>query len=154
MSRSDGGGNYVKIKSMKAVLPQPVHESYKRHRKQRTLQIILPVALAVVLWIALIVLISVATFSRNGDVARWAAVSTMWLASHVFVLQFVFLALLAGMVYLLGRLLGIAPVYTGKAQEVVQKLMIRIRLLADKLVKPVIFLDSVGASLNRLLGRK
>jgi hypothetical protein len=139
---------------MKAVLPQPVHESYKRHRKQRTLQIILPVALAVVLWIALIVLISLATFSRNGDVARWAAVSTMWLASHAFVLQFVFLALLAGMVYLLGRLLGIAPVYTGKAQEVVQKLMIRIRLLADKLVKPVIFLDSVGASLNRLLGRK
>jgi hypothetical protein len=139
---------------MKAVLPQPVHESYKRHRKQRTIQIILPVVLAAVLCIGLIVLISVATFSGNGDVARWAAISTMWLASHVFVLQFVFLALLAGMIYLLGRLLGITPIYTGKAQDFVQKLMIRIRLLADKLVKPVIFWDSVGASINRLVGRK
>ena len=139
---------------MKAVLPQPIHESYRRHRKQRTLQIILPVMLAALLCIALIVLISVATFGGNGDVARWAAISTMWLASHVFVLQFVFLALLAGIIYLLGRLLGIAPVYTGKAQDFVQKVMIRIRLLADKLVKPVIFWDSVGASINRLLGRK
>jgi len=154
VSCSDGGGNYVKIKSMKAVLPQPVHESYKRHRKQRTTQIILPVALAVVLCIGFVVLISVATFGGNGDVARWAAISSMWLASHVFVLQFVFLALLIGMVYLFTRLLGIAPVYTGKAQDFVQKLAIRIRLIADKIVKPVIFVDSVGASLNRLLGRK
>jgi hypothetical protein len=52
------------------------------------------------------------------------------------------------------RLLNITPVYTGIAQDFVHKLMIRIRLLADKVVKPVIFWDSVGASINRLLGRK
>jgi hypothetical protein len=40
------------------------------------------------------------------------------------------------------------------AQDFVHKLMIRIRLIADKLVKPVIFLDSVGASINRLIGRR
>ena len=117
-------------------------------------QIILPMTLSGLVFIALIVLISMATFGGNGDVARWAAISTMWLASHVFILEFIFLALLGGMIYLLGRLLGIAPIYTGKAQDLVHMLMIRIRLLADKLVKPVIFLDSVGASINRLLGRK
>jgi hypothetical protein len=117
-------------------------------------QIILPMLLSALVFVASIVLISMATFGGNGDVARWGAIATMWLASHVFVLEFVFLALLAGIIYLLGRLLGIAPLYTGKAQDFVQKIMIRIRLLADKLVKPVIFWDSVGASINRLIGRK
>jgi hypothetical protein len=139
---------------MKAVLSKPVHESYKRHRRQLMSQIILPMALTGLVFIGLIVLISVSTFSGNGDVARWAAISSMWLASHVFVLEFIFLALLVGMIYLLGRLLGITPIYTEKAQDFVHKLMIRIRLLADKLVKPVIFWDSVGASINRLVGRK
>jgi hypothetical protein len=78
----------------------------------------------------------------------------MWLASHVFVLEFVFLALLVGIIYLLGRLLGITPIYTGQAQNFVHKLMIRIRLAADAAAKPFIFLDSIGASINRLLGRK
>jgi len=117
-------------------------------------QIILPMVLSGLVFIALIVLISLATFGGNGDVARWAAISTMWLASHVFVLEFVFLALLVGIIYLLGRLLGITPTYTGKAQNLVHRLMIRIRLAADAAVKPVIFLDSVGASINRFLGRK
>ena len=146
--------NYAKIKTMKAISPKPVHESYKRHRRQLMSQIILPMVLAALVFIALIVLISLATFGGNGDVARWAAISTMWLASHVFVLEFVFLALLVGIIYLLGRLLGITPIYTGQAQNFVHKLMIRIRLAADAAAKPFIFLDSIGASINRLLGRK
>jgi hypothetical protein len=139
---------------MNAISPKPVHESYKRHRRQLMSQIILPMVLSGLVFIALIVLISLATFGRNGDVARWAAISTMWLASHVFVLEFVFLALLVGIIYLLGRLLGITPTYTGKAQNIIHMLMIRIRLAADAAVKPIIFLDSVGASINRFLGRK
>lgn len=117
-------------------------------------QIILPMVLSGLVFIALIVLISLATFGGNGDVARWSAISMMWLASHVFVLQFIFLALLVGIIYLLGRLLGIVPNYTGMAQGLVHKLMIRIRLAADAAVKPVIFVDSIGASINRFLGRK
>ena len=139
---------------MKAVLSQPVHESYKRHRKQLTGQIILPVIVAAFLCIASIVLINIATFRDNGDVARWAAISTIWIVIPIIVTSLIFLAVLVGLIYLLGKLLNITPTYTGKAQDFVHKLMIRIRLAADKLAKPVIFLDSVGASLNRLLGRK
>jgi hypothetical protein len=139
---------------MKAVLPQPVHESYKRHRKQRTMQIILPMVLASLLCIASIVLINLATFRGNGDVARWGAIATIWIAIPVMVASLLFLALTGGLVYLLGKLLKIAPVYTGMAQDFVHKLMIRIRLAADAIVKPVISLDSVGASINRFLGRK
>ncbi len=139
---------------MKAVLPNPVHESYKRHRKQLTGQIILPVIVAVLLCIASIVLLNIATFRDNGDVARWAAISTIWIVIPIMIASLIFLAVLVGLVYLLGRLLKITPHYTGLAQDFIHKLAIRIRLVADKLVKPVIFLDSVGASINRFLGRK
>jgi hypothetical protein len=139
---------------MKAVLPQPVHESYRKHRKQRTAQIILPVLFAVLLCIVSIVFLNIATFRDNGDVARWAAVSTIWIVIPIMIASLIFLAVLAGLIYLLGKLLHITPTYTGKAQDFIHKLAIRIRLAADKLVKPVIFLDSVGASINRLLGRK
>src|SRR5262247_2618563 len=101
---------------MKAKLSQPVHESYLKHRKQRTWQIVMPVILAAVLLIALIVLINIATFRNNGDVARWAAVSTMLILVPIMIGLFIMLALLVGLVYLLGRLLGITPRYTGLAQ--------------------------------------
>jgi heme/copper-type cytochrome/quinol oxidase subunit 2 len=139
---------------MKAVLPKPVHESYQRHRRQLISQILLPMVIAALLFVAMIVLINVATFRSNGDVARWAAISTLWIVIPIMIVSLIFLAVLVGLVYLMKRLLNITPVYTGMAQDLVHKLMIRIRLLADQLVKPVIFWDSVGASINRLVGRK
>jgi hypothetical protein len=139
---------------MNAVPPKPVHASYQRHRRQVTLQIILPMVLTGLLFLAACGWITFATFRWNGDVARWAAISTIWIAIPVMIVSLVFLFLLAGIIYLLARLLGIAPVYTHKAQNFVQKLGIRIRLAANASVKPVIFLDSIGATIKALFGRK
>jgi hypothetical protein len=139
---------------MKAVLPEPVHESYLRHRRQRTTQIILPIVLAALLFVASIVLIGISAFGGAGDAGRWAAIATMWLATHVFVLEFIFLALLLGMIYLLAQLLRVAPTYTGRAQDIVHKLAIRIRRAADMTVRPIIALNSHGATIKALLGRK
>jgi hypothetical protein len=139
---------------MKAVPSKPVHESYQRHRRQLATQIILPMALAALLFVALVVLINLATFGGNGDVARWAAVSTIWIAIPIMIASLIFLAVLIGLIYLLARLLGIAPIYTNKAQNFVQKLGIRIQLAADASVKPVMFWDSIGASIRRLFGRE
>jgi hypothetical protein len=139
---------------MKEVPSKPVHESYQRHRRQLISQIILPVVLAAILFIALVVLVNLATFRDNGDVGRWAAISTMWIALPIIIASLIFLVLLVSMIYLLARLLGIAPNYTSQAQDFVQRLGIRIRQAADVPVKPVMFLDGVGASIKALLGRK
>jgi hypothetical protein len=139
---------------MKVVLPEPVHESYRRHRKQRTSQIILPMVLTALLFLLAVVLVNVATFRDNGDVGRWAAISTMWIAIPVCLMGLVFLALLGGLVYLMGRLLGIAPTYTGKAQDFVHKLAIRIRRAADTTVKPVFSINGFGATIKAILGMK
>lgn len=152
--QSERGGKYAKIKTMKAVIPKPVHESYNRHRKQLTSQIVLPVVLGTLLFFGLVVLVNVGAWGASGDVGRWAAIATMWISIPICLMGFVFLALVGGMIYLMGRLLGVAPVYTGRAQEVVHKLAIRIRLLADKLVKPIIAMNGFGATMKALLGRK
>ena len=139
---------------MKAVIPEPIHESYRRHRKQRTTQIILPIVLAAILFIAMIVLVNIATFRDNSDVGRWAAISTMWIAIPVCLMGFVFLVLLGGLVYLMARLLGVAPAYTGRAQNFVHKLAIRIRRVADMTVKPIFAVNGFGATIKALFGRK
>ena len=139
---------------MKAVIPPPFHESYQKHRRQRTWQIILPVVLAAILFIALVVLLNIATFRDNGDVARWAAISTIFISIPVIIMSLIFFVALAGIVYLLMRLLRIAPVYTGKVQDFAYKVARAARRVADAVAKPFITLDSFGASLKRLLGRK
>lgn len=140
--------------TMKAVLPKPIHESYNRHRKQRTTQIILPVVLGALLFVGLVVLVNVGAWGNNGDVGRWAAIATMWISFPVCLMGFVFLALLGGLIFLMGRLLGVAPTYTGMAQDFVHKLAIRIRRLADMLVRPIIALNGYGATIKAILGRK
>ena len=139
---------------MKDVFPEPVHESYRRYRRQRINQIIVPIVLAAILFIGMVILVNIATFRDNGDVGRWAAISTIWIVIPVCISGLVFLALLGGLVYLMARLLGVAPTYTGKAQDFIHKLAIHIRRAADMAVKPVFSVNGFGAALKALLGRK
>src|SRR5687768_18561260 len=96
---------------MKAIIHPPVHESYLKHRKQRVWQIILPVILAAILFIALVVLVIIATSRGSGDTARWAEISTIWISLPIIFMALVLFIILAGIVYLLIRLLQIVPIY-------------------------------------------
>ena len=133
---------------MKAELPKPVHKSYLEHRKQRTWQVVLPVVLSVVLCIALIVLVNVATFRDGGDVARWAAVSTIWIVIPILFGLLIFLALLAGLVYLMKQLLDVTPTYTGMAQDYIHIGAGYVRRALDAIIEPVMKLNGILASIN------
>jgi hypothetical protein len=139
---------------MKAKIPQPVHESYKTHRREMIWQIVFPVVLTALLMVGLIVLINVATFQQGGDVARWAAVSTIWVVIPVMIAGLVFFVLLAGLIYLLAKLLTITPKYTGIAQDYVHKAAAYIKRGTEMAVRPVLFIDGLGAGVKRLFGRK
>lgn len=145
---------YAKINIMEANNPKPIHTSYKKHRKDLAWKIIFPVVLSSVLCLGLIVLINVATFRGGGDVARWGAISTMWIAIPTMIIMLIFLALLVGIVYLLAKLLNTAPHYTVRAQDFFYKVESYARRGANAAAKPIIFLDSIGAAINRLFGRR
>ena len=138
---------------MKAELPKPVHASYLKHRSQRTWQVILPVVLSAALCIALIVLINVATFRDGGDVARWAAVSTIWIVIPVMFGLLIVFALLAGLVYLMYKLLDITPTYTGMAQDYVHIGAGYVRRALDAIIRPVLQLNGILASINAFFER-
>lgn len=132
---------------MSVKIPQPVHESYQRHRKEMMWQVILPVVLSTLLCIAMIVLINLATFRDGGDVARWAAVSTIWIVIPIMIGLLIFLGIVGSLVYLLAKLMDVTPTYTGLAQDYVHKAAIYIKRGADALVKPVIQLNGILASI-------
>lgn len=138
---------------MKPQLPIREHYSYQVHRKQRVTQIILPMVLVVLLMIALIVLISLSTFTSGGDVGRWAAVSTIWLIIPVLIAGLIVLAVLAGLIYLMARLLGLLPTYTGLAQDYVYIARGYILRAADMVVKPVIALNGFIENILAFFGR-
>jgi len=124
-------------------LPRPQHYSYQLHRKQRTTQIILPMVISMLLLIGMIVLISLATFKSDGDVGRWAAISTIWIVIPILFAGLIVLATLIGLIYLMARALGALPHYTGIAQDYVYIAQGYITRAADMVVKPVIALEGL-----------
>jgi len=133
---------------MKAKIPQHMHESYLRHRRERNWQIIFPIVLTFILLIALIVVINIATFRDGGDVARWAAVSTIVIVIPIMIGMLIVLALLAGLVYLLAKLLNITPTYTGIVQDYVYLAESYIKRGTEMIVRRVIEIQGVVASIH------
>ncbi len=135
---------------MDTKLPHPpVHASYLRHRKEMTWQIVMPIVLTFVVLIALIVLIILATFRANGDVERWAAISTIWIVIPIMIGLLIFLALMIGIVYLLAKLLHITPKYTGIAQDYVYLAKGYVDRALDTIVKQVVEVEVVIAKIQR-----
>ena len=117
-------------------------------------QIILPVALTAILFVALIALINIATFNQGGDAGRWAAISTIWIVVPIMIGSLIVLALLGGLVYLMAKLLHIMPTYTGMTQDYVHIAVGYVKRGADAVVKPIFLLDGLGASIRAFFGRK
>lgn len=138
---------------MKAKLPHPEHFSYIKHRKQRLTQVILPMVLSVSLFIGMIVLVSIATFQSNGDVGRWAAISTIWIIIPIMLAGLIFLAILMGLIYLLALALGALPHYTGLAQDYVYKAKAYIIHAADMAVRPIIAFGGTIENIKAFFGR-
>ena len=138
---------------MKATLPHPEHESYLKHRRQVMQQIILPVALSALAMIALVILISVATFRENGDVGRWAAISTIWIVIPIIITGLIGLLILLGLIYLMARLLGILPTYSGRVQDYVHLGAGYIKRFTEAVVKPVFAVDGLVAYFKAIFGR-
>ena len=129
------------------------HPTYQNHRRQFWIQIFLPVILAVVLIISVAVITGITAFGENGDAPRWAAISTIWLVIPVMIFGLIFFAILAGLVYLLAQALQVLPPYTSKAQYYVNRGTSEVKRFSDMATEPVLFLESLVASLKAIFGK-
>lgn len=139
---------------MKVSLPHPEHESYLIHRRQNLTQVLLPMILVSIMIAAGAIWLVILAFKGDGDVTRWGEISAVWILLPLMFAALLFTVLLAGLVYLMDRLLKILPGYTGKAQDFAYRLEGVIRRGLDDILKPVFALGEIGAMLKALIGRK
>jgi hypothetical protein len=139
---------------MKENLPQPEHETYLKHRKEVRWKILAPVIASAVVCVLCSALVYAATFNYGGDVTLWAQISEIYLAIPAIIFLVVAFAMVAGIAYLLTRLLSILPRYTYQAQGLFWKIRDGVRRGADAVAKPVINIDAIGASINRIFGKR
>jgi len=118
--------------------PRASHKSYVKHHQDVMRQIILPMAFVTILVVAVAVLVAVATLQGGGDVAKWAAIATIWIIIPLMGLMLVTLVLAWGVVYLLVRLLKVAPRYTGIVQEYALRFNDQIMLWTDRIIQPIV----------------
>ena len=120
------------------------HSSYHLHRKQLWTQILLPILIAVLVFVAVIIVTSLAAFRANGDVSRWAAISTVWLVLPVIFVGLVFLILLIAMIYLMARVSSLIPPYSYQAQRIVYRFEGGAKRAAEMVRKPVLALQELA----------
>ena len=130
------------------------HLSYQLHRRQVWEQILLPILLTVILIIAIIVLTSIATFRDNGDVARWAAISTIWLVIPVMLAGLILLAILFAVIFLFAKVLGVIPPYSYQAQKYVYRIEGYVRRGTEMLVKPALLVDVIKSHIKKAAERR
>jgi hypothetical protein len=106
-------------------------------------QILLPILVAALIFIAVIFIMSFATFRANGDVNRWAAISIIWLILPVMIASLIFLILLVGLIYLVGRFTDLLPPYSYQAQRIVYRFEAAVKHYALMFRKPVLVLQEL-----------
>lgn len=137
----------------KLPIPRPDRASYLKHKRETSRQILLPVILSSIVILALFALVAYATFTPNGDVARWAAISTIWIVTPLMTFLLLILAGLSAAVYGMYRLLKITPEYSGIAQEVALRINAKIQRHAARVTSAVIrfrtWVDAVQSFIKR-----
>ena len=123
-------------------VPRPERESYVKHRRDVTRQIILPVVLATIAGVVFAVLAGIAATGNGAGVSLWADIATIWMIIPMMLLALVILTLTAGLVYGLNRLLKVSPRYTGIAQEYALWFNVQVSLWADKIIQPILSIKS------------
>jgi predicted PurR-regulated permease PerM len=121
--------------------------TYKLHRVQTAWQIYLPLIMGLMIAVAFAVL---AGFASAEGSSRWADISLIFLIIPVVMLTLLVLALTAGLIYIVVKLLQIIPVYSYRALDFIQLVSRRIHKVADLAVEPILRVHGFKAALQVL----
>ena len=120
-------------------------KTQQAHRREVITQIALPLAIGLLLVLALAVWAAV-TATQGGNVSQAADASLIFVLIPVMLAALVFLAVLGGLVYLMARLLRWLPPQFFTLQGVFALLQNRVQKAAGKAVAPILWVNSVQAT--------
>jgi predicted PurR-regulated permease PerM len=123
------------------IVPPPPRESYLRHRKERSWQILAPVLIAASLGITLAIIIVYGAM-QGGDTAIWASIATILLVLPIMVVSFILLVVLSVFIYEANYIYKILPTYSAQAQDAVFNVTAQVNYYAEKSTDPILTLKS------------
>ena len=114
-------------------------EKKKYPRGSEFWQILFPTLLAAVLIVALGVWFGVT--GSSGSLSRFADISTVLLAVPMYIAALLFGIVLAGLIYLVGKLFQVIPPITGRVLQILDKIQngaaLSTRFLARLVIEPI-----------------
>jgi hypothetical protein len=135
-------------------VPREDRESIVRHRRERNLQVLLPVVV-VILFVALVAgVVMAAYFSSDPQLVKWAAAAGVILLGITLGLMVLLLAVLVAVNVLAGMALQKTPRYTGLFSEQFLHYSALSRQYMDKAAAPVIAMGSWLKVPGNLLRRR
>ena len=85
--------------------------------------------------------------------ARWAAISTIWLVLPVMLAGLLFLFLLIALIYLVTQVAALIPPYTHQGQRLMYRIDGSVRRVAAMIRRPVLGLKELATLLRTSLAR-
>lgn len=137
---------------MKKTIP-PSHKtaSFQAHRRDFIWKILVPIVIALLVVIATSVFVAT---GNSGTASLWADISMIWLLIPLLFFSFIFLLILAGIIYGMAMLLKVTPIYTQKLYKLIRLLTQKIDTISDEIAKPIFFVEGISASIKRFFQQK
>lgn len=130
--------------------PQPLRNplTHARHRREVLWQVTLPLALGSLA--VLVVAGLVVALGAAGDASLWADISLVWLLAPLLLACLLPLALLGGLAYAVVQVIAVLPGYARQVQDFFVLVRLRLAQAEDRLVEPLLRLQSGRASADQL----
>jgi predicted PurR-regulated permease PerM len=135
------------------IVPLPPRESLLRHKRERNLQVLLPIILAVILIVTAAVLVVIAT-SNNADVERWSAIALTCLVVPIMMLTLIVLIILSVMIWGAGKVYSNAPEYSGQAIDILKTASVQVKHYSDRAAGPFLAIKTWLGVPNKLKNKE
>ncbi len=148
--------SHVKIKTMDTNRNKIDHElqkreSYLRHRRQRFWQIWVPLIIItlVILGAAALMIMTLTGTNTGISLSQYGDTALIWIFVPLLLIAVVIAVALAGVIILNGKVLRNLPRYAHPVQKVFSQVSGKVGNLAQKVVKPIISIKSIGAGVSK-----
>jgi uncharacterized membrane protein SirB2 len=129
-------------------------KTHALHRREVFWQITVPLVVGILVLLAGVGAIVFFTIQPVTDVGRWASVSLIWLILPSLIIALLFLALLAGLIYLVSFMAHRIPHYTLIIQLYVQQAKDKIGQLLNLSTEPILRINSLWAAIRYATERR
>jgi hypothetical protein len=116
-------------------------------------QILLPIILAALVFLAVTYLMVRSAFQAGGDVGRWAAISTIWLVLPVMLGGLIVLAVLGAAIFMIANIPGLILPYSYRAQRIFYRIEYGTKRLAVMVQRPVLMMHGLASMVKSGISR-